>query len=163
METIRLRRRVRHSAGKMLELVADIERYPEFVPLCESHRIISRSKRGLSEILITEMTIDYGILKEIIRVRDTIDRENGRIMLDGLGGPLRRLQGSWTFASRKDGTCDVALDLTYEFANPLLGLILSRVLRAALNRFLAAFEQHADLVYACPPRRYPVREQALRP
>ena len=161
MDTIRLRRCVRHSASEMLELVADIERYPEFVPLCESHRIISRSKRGLSEILITEMTIDYGILKETIRVRDTIDRENGRIMLDGLGGPLRRLQGSWTFASCKDGTCDVALDLSYEFASPVLGLVLSGLLRAALNRFLAAFEERADLVYARPTRQYPVNEQAL--
>jgi len=130
----------------MLELVADVERYPEFVPLCARHRIVSRAKDGPKEILIADMMIAFGPLSETIRVRDTIDRANGRILLDGLGGPLRYLQGAWTFAPNEGGGCDVGLQLSYEFANPFLAVILGRMLDVALSGFLAAFVNRADLI-----------------
>jgi coenzyme Q-binding protein COQ10 len=161
MASIQARRRVKHSAEQMLALVADIERYPEFVPLCARHRVISRAKRGTNEVLITEMTIAYGVFNETIRVRDTIDRQNGCILLDGLDGPLRWLQGAWTFTARANESCDISLNLSYEFANPLLGMVLAKVLHSALHHFLAAFEQRADLLYARHVRRSPAREQAL--
>jgi coenzyme Q-binding protein COQ10 len=152
MPAIRVKRTVRHSAEQMLELVADVERYPEFVPLCARHRIVSRAKEGPKEILIADMTIAFGPLRETIRVRDTIDRENGRIRLDGLAGPLRYLQGAWTFTPNESGGCDVGLQLSYELANPLLAAVLGRVLDVALSGFLAAFVKRADLIHLRPPR-----------
>jgi len=152
MPAIRVKRTVRHSAEQMLELVADVERYPEFVPLCARHRIVSRAKDGPNEILIADMTIAFGPLRETIRVRDTIDRENGRIRLDGLAGPLRYLQGAWTFTPNESGGCDVGLQLSYELANPLLAAVLGRVLDVALSGFLAAFVKRADLIHSRHPR-----------
>jgi len=152
MPAIRVHRQVPHKPEQMLELVADVERYPEFVPLCARHRIVSRAKDGAKEILIADMTIAFGPLRETIRVRDTIDRENGCILLDGLAGPLRYLQGAWTFVPNERGGCDVGLELGYEFANPFLAAVLGRVLDAALSGFLAAFVKRADLIHSRPPR-----------
>jgi coenzyme Q-binding protein COQ10 len=151
MPTIRVKRTVRHTAGQMLEVVADVERYPEFVPLCAQHRIVSRAKDGPKEILIADMTIAFGPLRETIRVRDTIDRQNGRILLDGLAGPLRYLQGTWTFAPNEAGDCDVGLELGYEFASLFLAATLGRMLDSALSGFLAAFVKRADLIHSRLP------------
>jgi ribosome-associated toxin RatA of RatAB toxin-antitoxin module len=119
---------------------------------CARHRIVSRAKDGPKEILIADMMIAFGPLGETIRVRDTIDRENGCILLDGLAGPLRYLQGAWMFVPNEGGGCDVGLQLFYEFANPLLATILGRVLDAALSGFLAAFVKRADLIHSRRPR-----------
>ena len=82
MPGFRARRRVHHSAGQMFDLVADVERYPEFVPLCQKHTIRSRKKCGDSEILMTDMTVAYQIFCETHRSRVTLDRANGRILVE---------------------------------------------------------------------------------
>jgi len=147
MPKFRAKRHVHHSADQMFDLVADIERYPEFVPLCQKHAIVSRKTCGDSEILMTEMTVTYKIFRETIRSRDTLDRTNGRILVESVDGPLRRLRTLWTFRSRDDDSCDVGFELSYEFASPMLGLLAGGVLDAAFGRYVQAFERRADAVY----------------
>jgi coenzyme Q-binding protein COQ10 len=147
MPGFRAKRRVHHSADQMFDLVADIERYHEFVPLCQRHIIASRKKCGDTEILMTDMTVAYQIFRETHRSRVTLDRANGRILVESVDGPLRRLRTLWTFQSRDDDSCDVGFDLSYEFASPMLALLLGRVFDAAFSRFVQAFESRADVVY----------------
>ena len=71
-------RRVHHSADEMFDLVADVERYHEFVPLCLRHAIVSREVRPDSEILMTDMTVECGIYRESYISRVALDRANGR-------------------------------------------------------------------------------------
>jgi coenzyme Q-binding protein COQ10 len=144
---IHVKRRVHHSAEQMFDLVADVERYPEFVPFCQKHSIVSRNKSGDTEILITDMTVGRGFLRETIRSRDTLDRKNGHILIEGLAGPLQRLQTRWSFQPQDDRSCEVGFDLDYEISNRLLKLLLGDLLDAAFRRFVPAFEHRADIIY----------------
>jgi|SRR3954470_6013048 coenzyme Q-binding protein COQ10 len=145
--TIQATRRVHHSADEMFDLVADVERYPAFVPLCRAHAIESREKRAETEILMTEMTVAYRVFRETFTSRVTLDRRNGRILVESMDGPLRRLQTRWTFKSRQNGSCDVGFHLSYELASITLALLMGGIFDAAFGRFADAFARRADVVY----------------
>ena len=147
MSTIHAKRQVNHSAQEMFDLVADVERYPEFVPHCHEHVIVSRGKNGDDELLVTDMTMARGIFRETIRGRDTLDRKNCRIVVEAKAGPLRRLQTVWTFRPRSCESCDVVFDLSYEFSNRLLELVLGGILDDTFRGFVRAFERRADVIY----------------
>jgi coenzyme Q-binding protein COQ10 len=150
MPAIHAKRRMNHSAERMFDLVADLERYPEFVPHCQKHVIVSRGTSGSNEVLVTDMTMARGIFRETIRGRDTLDRTNGRILVEATAGPLQRLRTVWTFEPRSCESCDVSFDLTYAFSNPVMGLILGSILDGMFRRFVRAFERRADAIYGTP-------------
>jgi coenzyme Q-binding protein COQ10 len=163
MPGFRARRRLHHTADQMFDLVADVERYSEFVPLCQKHTIRSRKKCGDREIMITDMTVAYQVFRETHQSRVTLDRANGRILVESADGPLRRLRTVWTFRSRDADSCDVGFDLSYEFASPMLGLLLGGIFDAAFSRFVQAFERRADAVYGGrEPVIIPAEAQKLR-
>src|ERR1700740_668498 len=91
-------RRVRHSAAHMFDLVADVERYPEFVPLCRSLKVRQRTSGpdGV-EMLVADMTAVYKLISERFTSRVTLDRPNLRILVEYLDGPFNRLENRWTF------------------------------------------------------------------
>jgi coenzyme Q-binding protein COQ10 len=151
MPVFQARRRIHHSAEEMFDLVADVERYHEFVPLCLRHAIRSRETRAEIEILMTDMTVACGIYRESFISRVTLDRANGCILVESTDGPLRRLQTRWTFQSRSDDSCHVGFYLHYELASRTLTLLMGPVFDLAFGRFVQAFERRADIVYG---RRY---------
>jgi coenzyme Q-binding protein COQ10 len=158
MPGFRAKRRVHHSAGQMFDLVADVEHYSEFVPLCQKHTIRSRRKCGDSEIMMTDMTVAYQVFRATHRSRVTLDRANGRILVESVDGPLRRLRTVWTFQSRDRDSCDVGFDLSYEFASPMLALLVGGIVDVAFSRFVQAFESRADAVYGSRERPSTQRE-----
>jgi coenzyme Q-binding protein COQ10 len=141
--------RVRHSAAHMYDLVADVERYPEFVPLCRSLRIRERipEPEGV-EILVADMTVAYKFVHETFTSRVTLDRSNLQILVEYLEGPFSRLENRWAFRPTGEQACDVEFFITYEFKSRTLGLLMGTMFDAAFRRFAAAFERRADVVYA---------------
>jgi coenzyme Q-binding protein COQ10 len=150
MPVFREVRRVHHRADEMFDLVADVEHYHEFVPLCLRHAILSRETGAETEILMTDMTVACGIYRESFTSRVTLDRANGCILVESTDGPLRQLRTRWTFQSRSDDSCDVGFHLHYELASRTLALLMGAVFDAAFGRFVEAFERRADIVYARP-------------
>src|SRR5436853_7437223 len=92
------KRRVHHSAPRMFDLVADVERYPEFVPLCRSVKLRRRipEPEGV-EILIAEMGVAYRFVQETFTSRVTLDRSNLQILVEYLEGPFSRMENRWVF------------------------------------------------------------------
>ena len=162
MPGFRAKRRVHHSADQMFDLVADVERYPSSFRSVKGTPSRSRKKCGDSEILMTDMTVAYQIFRETHRSRVTLDRANGRILVESADGPLRRLRTLWTFQSRDDDSCDVGFDLSYEFASPMLALLLGGIFDAAFSRFVQAFERRADAIYGRRERSSCLRPQVLK-
>jgi coenzyme Q-binding protein COQ10 len=162
MPGFQARRRVHHSADQMFDLVADVERYHEFVPLCQRHTIASRKKCGDNEILMTDMTVSYQIFCETHRSCVTLDRANGRILVESVDGPLRRLRTLWTFQPSSDHSCEVGFDLSYEFSSPMIGLLAGGILDAAFSRFVQAFERRADAIYGRHGRPLCLHPQMLK-
>src|SRR5437016_13332186 len=96
-------RTVRHAAANMFDLVADVERYPEFVPLCRSLKVRRRvAERDGVEILIADMTVAYKLVRESFVSRVTLDRPNLQIMVEYVEGPFSRMQNRWSFQPTGD-------------------------------------------------------------
>ena len=145
------KRRVHHSAPQMFDLVADVERYPEFVPLCRSLKIRQRTpKPDGTEIVIADMTVSFKLVREAFTSRVTLDRPNLKILVEYLQGPFSNLENRWSFESKPDDGCDVGFFLAYEFKSRMLAMLMGAMFDAAFARFSAAFEKRADVVYGKP-------------
>jgi coenzyme Q-binding protein COQ10 len=131
----------------MFELVADVEHYPEFVPLCQSLTVRRRIKEGAKDVVVADMTVAYKLLHETFTSRVTLDRPSLEILVEYLEGPFRRLNNRWSFRPVEDRVCDVDFFLAYEFRSRTLGMLMGSVFDAAFRRFAAAFERRADQVY----------------
>jgi len=142
------KRHVQHSASDMFDLVADVERYPEFVPLCRSLKVRSRSTDAEGrQIVVADMTVAYKLIYETFTSRVTQDRKELEILVEYLEGPFRKMNNRWRFHPAEQGACDVEFFISYEFRSRTLGLLMGAMFDAAFRRFSAAFERRADQIY----------------
>ena len=142
------KRRVLHSAPEMFDLVADIERYPEFVPLCQSLKIRQRTpKPDGTEVVVADMTVSFNLVREGFTSEVTLDRPNLKITVRYLRGPFSNMENRWTFEPKGDNACDVGFFIAYEFKSRMLAILMGSMFDAAFARFSAAFEKRADVVY----------------
>lgn len=140
------RRRVAFTPEQMFALVADVERYPEFVPLCESLAVKSRESRGTETVLIATMGIGYKAIRERFTTRVTLQPEARTILVEYLDGPFKRLENRWRFVDAAGG-CEVDFFIDYEFRSVALGLLMGAMFDTAFRRFADAFEARARIVY----------------
>ena len=146
------KRRVRHSAQKMFDLVADVERYPEFVPLCQALKIKQRTQEAAgTEVIVADMTVSFQLISETFTSRVTLDRPNLKILVEYLKGPFSKLENKWTYEPKGDDACDVGFFIAYEFRNRMLAVLMGAMFDLAFQQFAAAFEKRADAIYG-PPR-----------
>jgi coenzyme Q-binding protein COQ10 len=145
----RVERRVRHKADEMFELVADVERYPEFVPLCKALRVRSRKVEADGrETLVADMTVGYKLIRETFTSRVTLDKPNLRVRVEYIDGPFSRLENIWTFKDEaQDEGSRVSFFIDYEFKSRTLGALMGSMFDAAFRKFAGAFERRADVVY----------------
>jgi coenzyme Q-binding protein COQ10 len=143
------RRRVRHSASDMFDLVADIEHYPEFVPLCRGIKVDQRAAKGEGvETLRSQMTVAYKMISETFVTRVTLDKPRLQIHVKYLEGPFSHMENRWTFRPLGENASEVEFFISYEFRSRTLGLLMGSVFDAAFRRFADAFERRADAVFA---------------
>jgi coenzyme Q-binding protein COQ10 len=147
MPQFRTKRRVQHSAADMFDLVADVEKYPQFVPLCQALRVRKRTQGEGTETLVADMTVAYKVMRETFVSRVTLDRPNLKIQVEYLDGPFSTLDNRWTFTPTSERTCEVDFFIAYEFKSRVLGMLMGAMFEAAFRRFAGAFERRADAVY----------------
>jgi coenzyme Q-binding protein COQ10 len=141
-------RRVKHAAAEMFDLVADVERYPEFVPLCKELRVRQRIEEPEGvEILIADMTVAYKLVRESFMSRVTLDRPNLQILVEYLQGPFSHLENRWSFHPTAERACEVHFFISYEFKSRMLGMLMGSMFDLAFRRFAVAFERRADVIY----------------
>ena len=141
-------RRVAHAADQMFDLVADMESYPEFVPLCRSMRVRKRTATGEGiETVVADMTVAYKMIRETFTSRVTLDRPNLQIHVEYLSGPFSRMENRWDFHPVGDRLCDVEFFISYEFKSRMFAMLMGAVFDTAFRRFSSAFERRADQVY----------------
>jgi coenzyme Q-binding protein COQ10 len=146
------KRQVHHSAADMFDLVADVERYPQFVPMCRSLAVRRRTPESEDrEVVVADMTVAYKFIRETFTSRVTLDRPKLEILVEYLEGPFRTMNNRWRFRPTGEGSCEVEFFITYEFRSRTLGLLMGGVFDAAFRRFAAAFERRADQVYGAQP------------
>jgi coenzyme Q-binding protein COQ10 len=147
--SFRSERRVRHRAEQMFDLVADVERYPEFVPLCRSLTVRSRRPGGEGrETLIADMSIGYKMIRERFTSRVVLDKPRLRVVVEYIDGPFSHMENIWTFRHEPNQECSsVTFFIDYEFRSRMLGSLMGSMFDAAFRRFSQAFEERADKLY----------------
>jgi coenzyme Q-binding protein COQ10 len=140
-------RRVRHSAADMFALVADVESYPRFVPLCENLVVRGRETRDGEEVLVADMTVAYKIVRETFTSRVVLNRQNLTIQVSYLNGPFRHLDNRWTFEPVGDKDAVVRFFIDYEFRSRSLSMLMGAMFDRAFRKFAEAFEARADQIY----------------
>ena len=137
-----------HSAPQMFDLVADVERYPEFVPLCQSLKVRQRNAGpNGTEVVIADMTVSFKLVRETFTSRVTLDRPNLNILVEYLRGPFSKLENRWTFEPKSDNSCEVGFYIAYEFKSRMLAMLMGTMFDTAFQRFASAFEKRADKIY----------------
>ena len=134
----------------MFDLVADVEAYPQFVPMCTALRVRKRSQEGDVEVVLAEMEVGYKAIKEVFTSRVTLDRPRFRIAVEYIDGPFSRMDNRWAFMpdDQPDApTCSVEFFIDYQFRSRMLGLLMGGMFDVAFRRFTRAFEMRANVVY----------------
>ena len=141
-------RPVRHSATDMFDLVADVEKYPEFLPLCQ--KLVVRSRRVEEEVetVTATMTVAYALFRESFTSLVRLDRGRLVITTTNVDGPFRRLENVWAFEAMTEDECTVRFTIDYEFRSRTLGMMMGAVFDRAFRKFAEAFERRADAVYS---------------
>jgi coenzyme Q-binding protein COQ10 len=140
-------RPIRHSASEMFDLVADVERYPEFVPMCESLKIRRRTV-GVngSEVLIADMAIGYKMIRESFTSRVALDRTGLKILVEYVDGPFSHLENRWSFKDKEQGS-EVTFDIDYAFRSRMFQMLAGAVFDTVVRKMVQAFETRADAIY----------------
>jgi coenzyme Q-binding protein COQ10 len=147
MPSFRTSHIVRHSSQQMFDLVADMESYPQFVPLCKSVRNRRRFiGQGGTETVISQMEVGYKAIREKFTTRVVLDPLAGRIAVEYVDGPFSHLENSWVFTETGEGQCRVDFFIAYEFRNRALATLMGSMFDAAFRKFASAFEERADQV-----------------
>lgn len=143
--------RVAHSAANMYALVADVERYPDFVPLCEALRVHKREAgEGGADVLLADMTVAYKFFNETFTSRVILDPSVPRVDVENVDGPFRHLINRWRFVDAGPSGCDIDFHVSYEFSSRAMQLLAGAVFDKAFRKFVNAFEERADQVYGRP-------------
>ena len=140
-------RRVPYSARQMFDVVADVERYPDFVPLCESLVITSSSESQGQVCRVATMGIGYKSIRERFTTRVVLQPDVPAVEVSHVDGPFRRLENLWRFVPASATSCDVHFFIDYEFRSKALALVMGALFDSAFRKFSAAFEDRARAVY----------------
>lgn len=142
------KRRVRHSASDMFDLVADVEKYPDFVPLCADMKLRSRTdKDDGTMVMVAQMTVAYKLIRQTFTSRATLDKAKLSIRVEYLDGPFSHMQNRWSFRPTGEHASEVEFFIDYQFRSRSLALLMGAMFDTAFQRFAAAFEKRADQVY----------------
>jgi len=139
-------RNVSFTPREMFDIVADVERYPEFLPLCEGLTVIERKAGARGPELTATMTVGYKAITERFTTHVTLDTEAGVIRVRNLDGPFSHLENEWRFVPAQDG-CNVHFAITYAFRSTMLQLIVGAAFDKAVRSYTDAFEGRARALY----------------
>ena len=141
-------RKLPYSARQMYDLVADVARYPDFLPWTAAARIRSRTPRpDGSEVMEADLVISFKVFRERFGSRVTLWPDQGRIDTEYLDGPFRFLKSGWTFRDLPEGGSEVDFHVDFEFRNAILQKVIGVVFDEAMRRVVRAFEARAGALY----------------
>jgi len=135
-----------YTAQQMYDLVADVARYPEFLPWCAAARVHKVTEMGESTLMEAELVISFKVFREKFTSRVTLWPREHRIDSEYLDGPFRYMRSNWSFADTQQG-CEVSFFVDFEFRNVILQKIIGVVFNEAMQQIVRAFERRAAALY----------------
>ena len=149
MPSFATKRNVGFTAAQMYGVVADIERYPEFLPLCTGLRVLSRSQKADAggEELTARMSVGYKAIAESFTTRVVLKPVQPAIDVNYLDGPFKRLVNHWKFHDTGERRSEIDFYIDYEFRSAFLAVVMGSMFEQAFRRFSQAFEERARKIY----------------
>ncbi len=132
-----------YTPDQLFDLVADVERYPEFLPWCLAARVTRRER----DMLWADLLIGFKMVRERFTSRVTLDRANHRIDVIYEEGPFKHLDNRWLFKPAANGHCQLDFHVEFEFRSALLSRIIGVLFHEAVRRMVHAFEGRARKLY----------------
>ena len=140
-------RHLPYTAQQMYDLVADVGKYPEFLPWCSGARVRGRRQDGAVEIVDADLVISFKVFRERFGSRVTLNPGAMQIDVEYLDGPFRYLNNHWKFVPVSDSACEVDFFVDFEFKSRTLQAIIGVVFNEAMRRIVRAFEERAAVLY----------------
>ena len=136
-----------YTAQQMYDLVADVGRYPEFLPWTSAARITARRPFDEGEVMEADLVISFKVFRETFASRVTLWPQKKRIDTEYLTGPFRKMTSFWMFRDRPEGGSEVEFFVDFEFRNAILQRIIGVVFNDAMQRVVRAFERRASALH----------------
>ena len=131
---------------QLINLVLDIEKYPEFVPFCIDAKIYEKNKEGDLTLIIADLTIGKGPFKDTYKSDVKFNKKENSIKVTNIGGPLNRLKNTWYFNEVESGT-EISFDIDFEIENKFLNIVMTRSFQFGLDKIADAFQKRAEYLY----------------
>ena len=141
-----VKRLIECKKDQLIDLVLDIEKYPEFVPFCLGSHIYEKNKEGSFTLIIADLTIGKGPFKDTYKSDVKFNKEDSTINVTNIGGPLNHLENNWKFNETKGGT-EISFDIDFEIENKFLNVLMSKSFEFGLNKIADAFQKRAEDLY----------------
>lgn len=138
---------VPYTAEQMFDLVADVKRYPEFLPWCNALRIVKSDVADGQGNMTADMVVAYKVFRERFRSQVSLNRSDKEIEAAYLDGPFRNLENHWRFEDKSEGGSRIHFEIDFEFKNFLLQATAQAVFDKAFSRMSEAFVERAHEVY----------------
>ena len=141
-----VKRLIECKKDQLIDLVLDIEKYPEFVPFCLDSHVYEKNKEGNLTLIIADLTIGKGPFKDTYKSDVKFDKNNSSIKVTNIDGPLKHLENNWYFSENEGGTV-ISFDIDFEIENKFLNVLMSKSFEFGLNKIADAFQKRAEDLY----------------
>ena len=131
---------------QLIDLVLDIEKYPEFVPFCLDAHVYERNIEGDLTLIIADLTIGKGPFKDTYKSDVKFNNKNSTIKVTNIGGPLNRLENTWHFSEQENGT-EISFDIDFEIENKFLNIVMTKSFQFGLDKIANAFQKRAEELF----------------
>lgn len=154
MSSFRTTRRMPFTGQQMFDLVADVERYPQFLPMCEALVVRTRGEQEGKRLILADMTVGYPPIRETFTTRVTLDPELLRVHAGNVpeypAGPFKRIENTWAFRDAGPTACDVDFMIGYDFKSFMLQALVGGLFDKVFRKYTEAFEARAHAIYGQP-------------
>ena len=142
-----VKRLIQCKKEQLIDLVLDIEKYPIFVPFCLDSKVYERKEKGDLLLIIADLTIGKGPLKDTYKSDVKFDKKKDLIYVTNLDGPLKHLENRWHFKEENNFT-EVLFDVDFELKNHFLNIIMTKSFQFGLDKIADSFEKRAEELFS---------------
>ena len=129
--------------AQLVDLVLDIEKYPEFVPFCVNAKIYEKKEKGNLLLIVADLTIGKGSFTDTYKSDVKYNRKDDSIFVTNLDGPLKHLENMWHFKQEKNIT-EVSFEVDFELKNEFLNIVMTKSFQFALDKIAESFQKRAE-------------------
>ena len=146
MPNASVKRLIECNKDQLVNLVLDIEKYPEFVPFCLDANVYERKNKEDLVLIIADLTIGKGPFKDTYKSDVRFNQKDYTIKVTNIGGPLNHLENSWHFKDHENGT-EISFDIDFEIENKFLNIVMTKSFQFGLDKIADAFQKRAETLY----------------